>query len=58
MQVFTTIYLTATLCANVRHVEQTPGLDLNLPGVREFAETLLRKVEELKKCADPSTGAH
>ena len=49
MQVFTTIYLAETLRANVRHVEETSGLDLSLPGVREFAEALLPKSALIEK---------
>jgi hypothetical protein len=56
MQVFTTIYLGEILKANVQLVQETPGLDLSLPGVSEFAETLLRKVAQIRR-SDLETGA-
>jgi hypothetical protein len=40
MQVFTTIFLAETLRANVECVEETEGLDQNLPGAIEFKQTL------------------
>lgn len=40
MRVFTTIFLAETLRANVECVEETEGLDQNLPGAVEFKLTL------------------
>jgi len=48
MQVFTTIYLTETLRANVECVESTEGLDQHLPGVIEFKETLRKRIAILE----------
>jgi hypothetical protein len=48
MQVFTTIYLTETLRANVECVESTKGLDQQLPGVVEFKQTLRKRIAMLE----------
>jgi hypothetical protein len=48
MQVFTTIYLAETLRANIDCVEETIGLDQQLPGVIEFKETLRRRIAMLE----------
>jgi hypothetical protein len=40
MRVFTTIFLAETLRANIECVEETTGLDQNLPGAVEFKRTL------------------
>jgi hypothetical protein len=48
MQVFTTIYLAETLRANVECVEETEGLDQQLPGVIEFKQTLRERIAILE----------
>lgn len=48
MQVFTTVFLAETLRANVECVEETYGLDQDLPGVVEFKETLRHRIEILE----------
>ncbi len=48
MQVFTTIYLAETLRANIRCVEETEGLDQQLPGVVEFKHTLRERIAMLE----------
>jgi len=48
MQVFTTIYLAETLRANVEYVEETDGLDQQLPGVIEFKHTIRERIAILE----------
>jgi hypothetical protein len=48
MQVFTTIYLAETLRANIECVEETEGLDQQLPGVLEFKQTLRKRIAMLE----------
>lgn len=48
MQVFTTIFLAETLRANVECVEETDGLDQNLPGAVEFKQTLRKRIAMLE----------
>ena len=48
MQVFTTIYLAETLRANIECVEETEGLDQQLPGVVEFKCSLRKKIAMLE----------
>jgi hypothetical protein len=48
MQVFTTIYLANTLRANIECVEETEGLDQQLPGVLEFKHTLRKRIAMLE----------
>ena len=48
MQVFTTIYLAETLRANIECVEETDGLDQQLPGVVEFKHTLRQRIAMLE----------
>lgn len=48
MQVFTTIYLAETLRANIQCVEETDGLDQQLPGVLEFKHTLRKRIAKLE----------
>ena len=48
MQVFTTIYLAETLRANIECVEETEGLDQQLPGVLEFKSTLRKRIAMLE----------
>jgi len=48
MQVFTTIYLAETLRANIACVEETLGLDQQLPGVQEFKRTLRKRIAMLE----------
>lgn len=48
MQVFTTIYLAETLRANIQCVEETEGLDQQLPGVLEFKHTLRKRIAMLE----------
>jgi hypothetical protein len=49
MRVFTTIFLAETLRANIECVEETDGLDQNLPGVVEFKETLADYILKLEQ---------
>jgi hypothetical protein len=48
MQVFTTIFLAETLRANIECVEETKGLDQNLPGAIEFKQTLRKRIAMLE----------
>lgn len=48
MRVFTTIYLAETLRANIECVEETQGLDQQLPGVIEFKQTLRKRIAMLE----------
>ena len=48
MQVFTTIFLAQTLRANVECVQETPGLDQNLPGAVEFKDALRKRIVMLE----------
>jgi hypothetical protein len=54
MQVFTTIFLAETLRANVECVEETDGLDQDLPGVIEFKQTLGKFVAMLERRVLPA----
>lgn len=49
MQVFTTVYLVEALRADIRHVEETPGLERTLPVVREFKDALQQKIAYLER---------
>lgn len=48
MRAFTTIFLTHTLSAILEHIEQTPDLDPDLPGLVDFKTTLLERIEQLR----------
>ena len=48
MQVFTTVFLVETLRATVECIEETDGLDQNLPGAIEFKQTLRKRIAELE----------
>lgn len=48
MKAFTTIFLTHTLSSILEYVEQTPGLDPDLPGLLDFKTTLLKRIEQLR----------
>ena len=48
MRAFTTIFLTHTLSAILEHIEQTPDLDPDLPGLVDFKNTLLERVGQLR----------
>jgi hypothetical protein len=48
MRAATTILLTHTLSAILEHVEQTPDLDPDLPGLIEFKETLIQRIQQLR----------
>ena len=48
MRAFTTILLTHTLSGILEHIEQTPDLDPNLPGLVDFKITLLKRIEQLR----------
>lgn len=54
MQVFTTIFLAETLRANVECVEETEGLDQDLPGAIEFKRTLARFAAMLERRVLPA----
>lgn len=49
MQVFTTVYLVEALRADIRRVEETPGLERALPAVREFKDALQQKIAYLER---------
>jgi hypothetical protein len=48
MQVFTTIFLIETLRATVECIEETDGLDQDLPGAVEFKQTLRKRIGQLE----------
>ena len=48
MKAFTTILLTHTLSAILEHIDETPDLDPNLPGLLDFKATLLKHIEQLR----------
>jgi hypothetical protein len=48
MLVFTTIFLAETLRATVECVEETDGLDQDLPGAVEFKQTLRKRISMLE----------
>jgi len=58
MQVFTTIYLAETLRANIECIDETEGLDLQLPGVLEFKHALSKQIvllENRRCCEDDNS---
>ena len=48
MRAATTIFLTHTLSAILECVDETPDLDPNLPGLIEFKETLIQRIQQLR----------
>jgi hypothetical protein len=48
MRAITTIFLDNALCAILDHIEQTPDLDPNLPGLIEFKSALIKRVQHLQ----------
>ena len=48
MRAVTTIFLTNSLAAILDHIEQTADLNPDLPGVLEFKETLIKRIEQLR----------
>jgi hypothetical protein len=48
MRAVTTIFLTHTLSAILDHIEETPDLHGDLPGLLEFKSTLLKRIEQLR----------
>ena len=48
MRAVTTIFLTNTLSAILDHIETTPDLNPDLPGLLEFKSTLLKRIEQLR----------
>ena len=48
MRAITAIFLDNSLSAILDHIEGTPNLDRSLPGLLEFRETLLKRIEQLK----------
>ena len=48
MLVFTTIFLAETLRATVECVEETDGLDQDLPGAVEFKQALRKRISMLE----------
>lgn len=48
MRAATTIFLTHTLSAILEHVEQTPDLYPDLPGLIEFKNTLIQRIQQLR----------
>jgi hypothetical protein len=48
MSTVTAVFLRNTLCAILEHVDQTPGLDPDFPGLLEFKETLIQRIQQLR----------
>lgn len=48
MRAITTVILSNTLCAILEHVDQTPDLDPSYPGLLEFKETLMQRIQQLQ----------
>lgn len=48
MKTITTILLINTLRATLEHVEQTPDIDPNYPGLVEFKRTLITQIHKLQ----------
>ena len=48
MRAVTTIFLSNTLSAILQHIEETPDLDPELPGLLEFKQTLLQRIQQLR----------
>jgi hypothetical protein len=48
VRTLTTIFLDNTLGAILEHIDQTPDVDLDLPGLLEFKETLLKRIQQLR----------
>lgn len=55
MRVFTTIFLAETLRANIECVEETDGIDQDLPGAIEFKETLAKCIFRVEGRGFPAT---
>ena len=49
MRTITTILLSNTLSGILDHIEQTPDLDPSYPGLLEFKETLLKRIQQLRR---------
>jgi hypothetical protein len=48
MRAVTSIFLTNSLCALLDHIEETPDLNPDLPGLVEFKDTLIKRIEQLR----------
>ena len=48
MRTVTAVFLRNTLCAILEHVDETPDLDPDLPGLLEFKETLIQRIQQLR----------
>jgi hypothetical protein len=48
MRAVTTIFLDNTLGAILEHINQTPDVDPDLPGLLEFKETLVKRIQQLR----------
>jgi hypothetical protein len=48
MSTVTAVFLRNTLCAILQHVDQNPGLDPDFPGLLEFKETLIQRIQQLR----------
>ena len=49
MRTITTIFLSNSLCAILDHIDQTPDLNPDLPGLLEFKETLIKRIQQLQR---------
>ena len=48
MRTITTIFLDNSLSAILEHINQTPDVDPDLPGLLEFKQTLLQGIQQLR----------
>jgi hypothetical protein len=48
MRAVTTIFLDNSLRAILDHIEQTPDLNPDLPGLVEFKNTLIQRVQQIR----------
>ena len=48
MRAVTTIFLSNTLSAILEHIDQTPDLDPQLPGLLEFKSTVMHEIQQLR----------
>jgi len=48
VRTITTIFLDNSLSAILEHINQTPDVDPDLPGLLEFKQTLLQGIQQLR----------
>jgi len=53
VRTITAIFLRNSLCGILDHIDQTPDLDPNYPGLLEFKETLIKRIQQLHR-EDPN----